>query len=746
MVKICNRIIEYSFYCLFLLVPWAFWKDTSELFEMNKMWLTWIIAIFIGMAWIIKMILQKKISFRRTPLDIPIALFLSFQIISTIFSMDTHVSFWGYYSRFNGGLLSTFTYIFLYYAFLGNFQTNAVTMVKRILSLSLISGLVVALWGLPSHFGYDPTCLVFRGTFDVSCWTGDFIPKVRIFSSLGQADWLGAYLAILLPISLTYIVLNQKLWLTIPLTALFYLDLLYTRSRSGFVGIWIALIFFAVAYFWSQRKRIKSFLSIDTIKSPLSLSILSLLLITFFIGTPIAQLDVFTFGGISQHFQSVQAPKISTKSTASPTPTPAPVYSGGTESGDIRAFVWTGAINTWKSSPIFGTGVETFAFDYYKFKPAGQNMTSEWDYLYNKAHNEYLNYLATTGIVGLGTYLSMIFIFLWLFVKYYLSTIKKNVFDANHLVINIALVASYISILVTDSVGFSVVITNIYLFMIPAFVLVLMQQETKTTQPQVTNKAMKIETGTSVWQWTPIFFVVLIAYFLLTGLIRFWQADVAYALGYNLDQAQEYQQAYPNLQKAVQLRGSEPVFKDELSLNDAIIATELISQKTDDPNTKQQAVNLASSLAQEAINTNNEIVSEYPNNVVFWKTRVRLFYVLSQVDSRYLPRALDAIEKASLLAPNDARILYNLGVLYGQNNNINQGISALEKTISVKPDYLDAYYGLGLFYHQKALDKNGNVVDPGLQKKAVEQMQYILNNLSPKNPGALKSLADWGVK
>ena len=35
-------------------------------------------------------------------------------------------------------------------------------------------------------------------------------------------------------------------------------------------------------------------------------------------------------------------------------------------------------------------------------------MTSEWDYLYNKAHNEYLNYLTTTGIVGLGTHLLLL--------------------------------------------------------------------------------------------------------------------------------------------------------------------------------------------------------------------------------------------------------------------------------------------------------------------------------------------------
>jgi O-antigen ligase len=61
-----------------------------------------------------------------------------------------------------------------------------------------------------------------------------------------------------------------------------------------------------------------------------------------------------------------------------------------------------------EANPLFGTGVETFAFAYYTYRPAQHNMTSEWDYLYNKAHNEYLNYLATIGILGLGSYLLMI--------------------------------------------------------------------------------------------------------------------------------------------------------------------------------------------------------------------------------------------------------------------------------------------------------------------------------------------------
>jgi len=786
LIKICNRIVEYSFYCLFLLVPLAFTSATSELFELNKMWLTWGLTIVITMAWFVKMILQRRILFQRTPLDIPIGLFLISQIISTIFSLDSHVSFWGYYSRFNGGLLSIISYILLYYAFLSNFETNIITITKRFLSLSLISGLIVALWGLPSHFGYDPTCLIFRGTFDVSCWTADFMPKIRIFSTLGQPDWLAAYLAILIPIAIAYAIKNLKseapsskqnqitktqnfkfsnlfgIWNfgfgILILVALFYIDLLYTRARSGVLGIWFSLIFFAAAYFWLNGKA-KISISKEKLKSPLAILVLGFLILTFIIGTPISQLQKFTLEGIGGYFQKHQNqnPKTSeTKKNAVPAPTPIQSFEGGTESADIRLNVWKGAINAWENNPIFGTGVETFAFAYYKYKPIAHNLTSEWNFLYNKAHNEYLNYLATTGAFGLGTYLFMIGFFLFLCVKqiskskFLISNQAPNskpqlgqleIRSIRNLNLILALLAGYISILITNFFGFSVVITNIYLFMIPAFIFVLTDMIKPKSSAQSVSKSAQV--NTSIWQWTPIFFIFVTSCFLLITLFRFWEADIAYALGYNLDRAGEYQQAYPSLHKAVELRKSEPIFRDELSINDAIFAAGLILQK-DQSATKDQTISTASSLAQEAINTSNEIVSKSPNNAVFWKTRVRLFYTLSQIDSRYLPKALEAIEKASILGPNDANISYNLGVLYGQNNNIQKGIEALEKTIKLKPDYRDAHYALGLYYHTASLDTNGKVVvNESLNQKAIAQMQYILDHLSPKDSAALESIKNW---
>ena len=756
MINFLKRLISLSFYALFFLVPLVFTSDTSELFEFNKLWLTFGLTIIIITSWIVKMILEKRIRIQRTPLDIPIALFLLSQVLSTIMSMDVYTSIWGYYSRFNGGLLSLLSYILLYYAFVSNVS---LTQALRYIYTSIVSGIVVALWGLPSHFGYDPTCFIFRGTFDVSCWTADFQPKVRIFSTLGQPDWLSAYLGALIPITLSLGIEaweKAKTWLSTGLlatTLLFFLDFMYTRSRGGYIGLAAALLFFAIWFVW--KKKLWENLSDLKQKVYLPLALIGIILITFVVGTGTPQIDKFLLPGIVQNMQTkhAPAPKVVEK---------APVSTqelGGTDSGKIRLLVWSGAIKAWEHYPLFGTGVETFAYAYYLFMPAAHNLTSEFGYLYNKAHNEYLNYLATTGTVGLLTYLSMLGVFLWTSIKLLLdargsklgkeakekqlerSNLKQHASNSQfpvstrHL-LTAGFLAGYISILVSNFFGFSVVIINLFLFLFPGFVYI--SEKVLKAKTEIVLPKEEPSGGPSSFHWMLSGGLTLVALYMFYTLIVFWNADKAYALGQNLVNIQDYQNAYQPLIQSVQMRPGEPAFRDELSIDESVLAAAIATQD-------KTATQAAEQIAQQSIALSDQLTTNHTDVVTYWKSRTRIFYTLAQVNPQYYQQALDAILKAQELAPTDAKVAYNVGLLYGQTGDYQKAIEELKHTIALKSNYQEAYYALALYYHAIVVNKNGVTVNAENAQKAIYTLRYLLKTFGP-NTQATEALKAWGAQ
>lgn len=788
LADISKQIIRYGFYALFLLVPLVFTTDNSELFELSKMWVAWGMTAIILAAWITNMLVTKNFRVQRTPLDIPIMLFLSSQIISTIFSLDSRISLWGYYSRFNGGLLSTFAYVILYYALVTNLTIKAV---RRILSISLISATIVVLWGLPAHFGVDPTCYVVRGNFDISCWTDQFVPTVRIFSTLGQPAWMAAYLSFLLPVVLAFFLKsifvsstkenagflsawkNNLLPTTcyIILATVFYTALIFTNTRAGFLAFLIGNAFFwAVLLLVSFKKYIL----------PFALCTLLFALCNVFFGIPIPQLQQFSLGTSVQHevmraIGSLDTQKQATSSgetTQTPQQTDqnaqnaknAQIESGVaniTDSGNIRKNVWKGAINAWKAYPIFGSGVETFAFAYYQHKPQEQNLTSEWDYLYNKAHNEYLNYLATTGIYGLGTYLLLIGWFWFLMLKWLLHeglgllhgekkttilhwffaeivhlfkhTPKESTLNPEYALLSLSLLAGLLTVYISNFFGFSVVIVNLYFFLAPGCLFILQKRFAKTSST-TTVSASYADENISLQRYGAVVALWIVCFYILYLLFRFWSADKAYALGYNLNRIGQFQEGYPNLLKAVEQRRHEPVFQDELAYGSAVLATIYAEQK-DTQNAEQYL--------RQALTLSDELEQSHPANVVYMKNRVRMLYELSKINPQYLLTALQTIQKAYQRAPNDAKIGYNYGVLLGQTGQVQESIKVLETTKKLKPDFRDVYFALGLFYRDLATKGGTSVVSPENQKKAEENMQYILTNINPNDKQVKDQLSSW---
>lgn len=699
-VKICNRIIEYSFYSLFFLVPLILTPWNYELFEFNKMILVYLITIIIVSAWVIKIIASKKIIFKRSFWDIPLILFFLSQFVSYTLSIDHHTSAWGYYSRFNGGLLSIIDYLLLYWSFVSNMNKKSTLSSMIIL---LVSGLFVSVYGILEHLGID-----------AKYWVQDV--RNRVFSTLGQPNWLAAWLITLIPLTWAFVLSSiaekakqsvSRLRVALRLRSglisygllfiIFYLCLLYTRSRSAVAAFAITfVVYWALVFLTSQKNRKLIFIHFLVIT-------LLTATISGLIGTPwtssISQILKPNSPPVpSRLVVSTVEPVEGQSATEQTTITNQPLLIS--ESGDIRKVVWKGAIDIWKHHPVFGTGPETFAYSYYWYRPREHNDLSEWDFLYNKAHNEYLNYAATTGAVGLGAYLILIASFLFWQIK----NIKKVGS------VGIAFFSGFISILITNFFGFSVVPVSVLFFLYPA-----MSVSLKNDSSQDENKP-KLSEG----QYGLVLAVLILATYLFASVVRYWYADAQFSSGDKLNKSEQYDSAFNALQKAVSLKPNEPIYRDELSLTSSSLA--VLSFKQDN-------ATLAAELQKLAIAESDKAIKISPYNINFWKNRTKVFYRLAEINTGFYQKALESLLVASELAPTEPKIKYNLGLIYATLGQNQQAIKTLEEVIILKPNYEDARYALALFYEQ-------------VKKKdeAKEQLEYILKNINPASEKAKEKL------
>lgn len=720
-----DKLIFFSFSLLFFLTP-LFWTPLNfELFEFNKMLLVYLFTTIITGLWILKMLNQKTFIFKRTPLDIFLILFLIANILSTIFSIDKHTSIWGYYSRSNGGLLSIISYTLLYFAYVANIDhKNAIKTLK----IAVFGAALVALWAIPEHFGISPSCVILRNELTAQCWVQDV--QARVFATLGQPNWLAAYLSMLI-FPVIYLILQEKNKLFIA-TYLLSLIILYsaftfTYSRGGTLGFLAGLATFLLFTFVSVgKKQLK--LNLPVKWHLLAIVALLFLLINILYGSAMIRFNL-------SKFLTNTPEKITTNQQTLTNSTQ--LESEGTETGAIRLIVWQGAIDIFKKYPLFGSGVETFAYSYYKFRPVSHNLVSEWDFLYNKAHNEYLNYLANTGTAGFVSYILIIVAYIIWSIRYYLSNIHTKKAD-NHsqyllsldkrhssdsLLIP-ALLAGYVSYLVQNIFGFSVVVIALFFYLFPAIFQAI-------SSPQEDKYIKHAKNDLFLIRWIyfrPIYtqilkiFIIIFTAYLIFFILRLWYADTSFASGVNSSEEGNPGRAYNQLSVATTLNKYEPYYKSELAF--AAASAALALQDSDS--------SLSARLKKEASDLTDEVLQNSPNNVSFFRTAIRTYYQLSGIDDAFTKKTLEALDKTIELAPTDPKLYYNKAVVLGQIDKNEEAMSILEEAIKLKPNYKDAYFALAIFYY----DQNNF-------PQALEYMNKILQ-FKPNDPEVIKQLNDWG--
>ncbi len=713
-MKTLDRSIHILFYLLFFLTPIIFYPKTSELFEFNKIVYVYLTTILITTLWTIKNIYSSRSlkdflnKYRqRTLLDLPLLLLISVTILTTLSSIDIRTSVFGYYSRFNGGLLSIIAFSLLFWAFIHNMRTK---QTLKTLFILLTSGFIVSVVAIAERLGYYPTC-VFTQAFQESsslsqalttnCWFQNV--QARVFATLGQPNWLAAWIVAIIPLTWIFMFdkikirlwsrstsINKYIWVI--LSALFFAVLLFTKSRSGLLGFTSAfVVFWTIAFikFRSDHKFVKS-----KMITPLTIITSSFLLISFVFGTS------WTQGLIREDMTA------SARRQRSETP-------------EIRKIVWIGAISILKENVLLGTGPETFAYSYPKYRPQEHNLTFEWEYIYNKAHNEYLNYAANMGIVGLTAYLILVGSTLYLFINFIRNDEKLpkiessksplvafELSETSHSLVSIGLLAGYISLLVTNFFGFSVVLTTLLFFAYPAIAISLLKEKEQK------------ETSVGLIKLAFIIVISSIGIYLLNSLANYWKADYLYTSSVAQSKIGDLDTAREEISMALKLSKSEPIFWSELS---SVSTRQAVSL------TEKGDMDLAKILAESSVEEGQFALLLSPSNPTLIKKQSSNLIQLSGIDGKYLEKARDTLERATISSPTDAKLLYNLALAQIRTDQRDKAQSTLEKAIALKANYIDARYAHALLQKDK-----GEIVP------ALKEARYILDTLDSSDTKILQ--------
>jgi len=691
LTTLLQKLIFVTFNLLFFLTPFIFTWMNQELFEFSKMLFVYFITIILLALWSMRMLTEKRLILKRSKFDYFILAFLASQVISTIFSLHQRTSWFGYYTRFNGGLLSTLSYIALYYVFVSNIKKN---QLKAIYHSLFLSALMVSLYAIPEHFGHSPSCYIVTKRFDVSCWVQDV--QNRVFATFGQPNWLAAFLISIIPLNIDKLLQEKKhanrLYLLIVLIVSI-MALLFTKSRSGMLGLAGGLGFYAVCQILINghkcRQKIFKLAGIVVMIGGLAL----------IIGTPYTpQLTEIMKG------KTMVAPEVSTTNETTE------IQVGGTPSEEIRKIVWQGAIKVWQRYPIFGSGVETFAYSYYLDRPVAHNLVSEWDFLYNKAHNELLNYLANSGLVGLLSYLALFGAIFYFAFKHFLA--NKNDSELP------AILAGMTAMFISNFFGFSTVVTNVLLF--GFFAMIILEEKNTKADDYLENKKIDKKENLSNNEYYIYPLIIIIALFLISKVFSIWQADYLFTKGQNAFSAGDYQTGLTNIQAAIKKSPQEALFYDELGNDYAQLSIAFANE---------QQSTAAAQLAQAAIDKNRQAIELNPVHLNFYKSQARIYIRLGQLDARMYAYAKQALEKAITLAPTDAKLYYNLALVLEIMGEKEASIQTMEYAISIKDNYLQARNELARMY-----------LNAGDLIKAREQYRYSLEKIAPNDQGIKEKL------
>jgi len=402
-------------------IPLSFSPSLVDEFVLPKLLLARLLVMVLALVLVAGWMRRGAVTWKRTPLDLPLLAFIASAAISTVFAVNINLAIFGTYDRWEG-LLTIATYALLFWLAVQLIAGDADA--DWIIWSLLFSGYVVAVVAvLQAGFG------VLGGGFFRSTY-------IRADATMAHPDFLGIFLAMLLPIALAKLIgrhSSMTRLLAANLVVVLSLGLVATFTRSAWIGAVLGVA--VVLALHGGRLRV-------------------LPVIGF-----VALLAV-AFGALAWFVN------------ARPTTVPggvANVYSRivsitDLSSGSIaeRLAVWGDTPRVIAARPILGWGPSNFGAVYPQFQSANRNAI-----LFDDPHEETLGIAAKQGVVGLLAYL-------WILVAF-----VRAFWKGRRLAGAVALFGGWVGYQVSMQVDFSYIPTAVLFWLFAAAAIVTWAPDVK---------------------------------------------------------------------------------------------------------------------------------------------------------------------------------------------------------------------------------------------------------------------------
>lgn len=753
-IKILDSVIFWAIFLVFFLVPVFFTFLSAQGAGFDKIMLFYFLTLIGLVAWAAKGIIAGELKIKRTPLDWPIIGLLAVFIISAILSISQRDSLVGFYGGSARSLVAVIFFISFYYFLVSNIDIGKL---KKIFWAFFASGALVSF------------CALFH-LLDISA---PFFPALPAggrfigFNPLESLSALSIFLIAFLPLAVigfayfkdvepkiekkSAVIAVRILGGVIILSIFTILAVL-----GGFVFWPAAIAAMAVVLMFLLAKIVKS--GEENISIPLAIFLLSIILLV--IGNfNLIKMDLPTEVSLS------------------------------------RGLSWDIAKSAVKESPLFGTGLSTFYYDFSRFRGAEFNSSPLWNVRFDNASGLFFELLATVGIAGV---LAVTILILTLISICFMALTRSDKRDIQ--LILLASFAGFIALIIFASLfsfNNSVIISAVLLSLLAAVSALTIYPEKLGVLMLSFKVSVKYALALSA-----IFLAVsagVVILFIVGA--KTYLADVYAAQYIKTDNLEE---KIDKLGKATRLSPGRDAYymalanqymslankeaagddkREEIinSINSAINAA-----KNGVAANPQKASNLeALALIYEnasfysagalelAEDVYNKIIELEPDNPAPF-VRIALVNMAranSQADEKektnFINEAIKKYDEATLKKADLAPAYYGKAIAYEKLNNLNEAIEQLKRAISIS-DNVDYKFELGRLYFNRGVAQASlaqtaaenitkgesgeeelsveqravaNVISRNADLNAAEQVFLNIMSLSPSHANSLYSLA-----